>query len=73
MMSLHSTSKRVCFRRIAPLCMIIACAILSLSPIGVAAQVAGDPPVLAPGLHNLQLPRADEPAIRYAIYIPNDY
>ena len=73
MMSLDSISKRVCFRSIYPLCTIMACAILSLLPIGVAAQVVGDPPVLTPGLHNLELPRADEPAIRYAIYIPGNY
>jgi predicted peptidase len=72
-MSRDSISKRVCFRSIYPLCTIMACAILSLLPIGVAAQVVGDPPVLTPGLHNLELPRADEPAIRYAIYIPGNY
>src|SRR5258708_39929849 len=68
MMSLDSISKRV-----YPLCTIMACAILSLLPIGVAAQVAGDTPVLGPGLHDLKLPRADEPAIRYAISIPSNY
>src|ERR1700719_3507289 len=73
MTSLDSISKRVYFRGIWPLCTIMAYAILSLLPIGVAAQVVGDPPVLTPGLHNLELPRADEPAIRYAIYIPGNY
>lgn len=73
MMSFDSISKRVHFRRICPLCTIMAYAILSLSPIGVAAQVVGDPPVLTPGLHNLKLLRADEPAIRYAIRIPGNY
>src|SRR6202030_963719 len=73
MMSRSSISKRVCFRSIYPLCTIMACAILSLLPVGLAAQVVGDPPVLTPGLHNLELPRADEPAIRYAIYIPGNY
>src|SRR6266853_2485652 len=72
-MSLDSIFKRACFRWIYPLCGIMAYAILSLSPIGVAAQVVGDPLVLAPGLHNLKLPRADEPAIRYAISIPGNY
>src|SRR6516165_672018 len=72
MMSLGSISKPV-FRRICPLCTIMAYAILSLLPIGVAAQVIGDPPVLTPGLHNLMLPRADESAIRYAISIPGNY
>jgi len=56
MMSLDSISKRVYFRGIWPLCTIMAYAILSLSPIGLAAQVVGDPPVLTPGLHNLELP-----------------
>jgi len=51
----------------------MAYAILSLLPIGVAAQLAGDPPVLTPGLHNLKLARADEPAISYAISIPGNY
>ena len=73
MMSLDGISRRVCFRRIYPLCAVMAYAILSLMPIGTAAQVAGDPPVLAPGLHDLKLPRADEPAIRYAISIPGNY
>jgi predicted peptidase len=44
-----------------------------LLPIGVAAQVVGDPPALIPGLHHLKLPRADEPAIGYAIFIPGNY
>jgi predicted peptidase len=73
MMSLDSISKRVHFRRICPLCTIMVYTILSLLPIGAAAQVVGDPPVLTPGLHNLKLPRADEPAIRYAIRIPGSY
>jgi predicted peptidase len=72
-MSLDRISKRVDFRRICPLCTIMAYAILSLLPIGVAAQVVGDPPALTPGLHSLTLPRADEPAIRYAISIPRNY
>jgi predicted peptidase len=46
---------------------------LSLLPVGVAAQVVSDPPVLTPGLHELKLPRGDEPAVRYAIYIPANY
>ena len=73
MMSLDSISKRVDLRRIYPLCTIVAYTILSLLPIGVAAQVAGDPPVLAPGLHSLKLPRAEEPEISYAISIPSTY
>src|SRR6266852_1304984 len=75
MMSLDSISKVVYFRRICPLCTItiMAVAILFLLPIGVAAQPVGDSPVLTPGLHSLSLPRADEPAIRYAISIPRNY
>lgn len=72
-MAPDSISKRVHFRPICLLCAMMAYAMLSLLPIGVAAQVAGDPPVLTPGLHNLRLLRADEPAIRYAIYIPGSY
>jgi predicted peptidase len=73
MMPLDSISTRACFRRTRLLCAIMAYAILSLLPIGAAAQVAGDPPALAPGLHRLTLPRADEPAVHYAIYVPGDY
>jgi predicted peptidase len=73
MMSLDSISKRVSFRRICSLCTIVVYAILSLLPTGVAAQVVDDPPVLTPGLHNLTLSRADEPAIHYAISIPGNY
>jgi len=69
MMPLDNISKR----RICRLCTIMAYAILSLLPIGVAAQVVGDAPALIPGLHNLELPRADEPAVRYAISIPGNY
>jgi hypothetical protein len=69
MMSRDSISNRVSFRWICPLCTLTAYAILSLLPIGAAAQV----PVLTPGLHNLTLPRADEPAIHYAITIPGNY
>jgi predicted peptidase len=73
MMSRNSISQRVYFRRIFPLCTIMAYAILSLLPIGAAAQVVGDPPVLAPGLHELTLARAGEPGIGYAISIPPTY
>ena len=73
MRSLHSISKRVYFRRTCPLGTIMAYVILFLFPIGVAAQVVRDPAVLTPGLHNLELPRTDEPAIRYAISIPRNY
>ncbi len=73
MMPLDRISTRACFRRARLLCAIMACAVLSLLPIGAAAQVADDPPAVTPGLHHLTLPRADEPAVRYAIYIPGNY
>ena len=77
MMSLDGISKRVHFRRMSPVCAIMAYAILSLPiallPNGAAAQGAGDPPVLAPGLHELTLTRAGEPVIGYAISIPPTY
>jgi predicted peptidase len=73
MMLLDSISKRVYVRRTSPLGAIMAYVILSLFPIGVVAQVVRDSPVLTPGLHNLALPRTDEPAIRYAISIPRNY
>jgi hypothetical protein len=72
-MSFDGISKRVSIRRIYPLCAIIAHAFLSSLPVGVAAQLVDDRPVLTPGLHNLELPRADGPAIRYAISIPDNY
>ena len=66
----ESISKRIdrCWTRV--LCAIVAYAILSMSPIGVAAQVF-DPPVFTPGLHHLRLLRIDESAIGYAISIPS--
>jgi len=74
MMSRDSISKCVYFRWICPLWTIMAYAVLSLSPTGAAAQVAGDPPVYVPGLHDeLELPRADQPTIHYAIQIPRNY
>jgi predicted peptidase len=69
-MSHSGTSKRLYFRGIFLLCTIMACAILALLPIGAAAQVVDDPRVFIPGQHDLTLPRAGEPAIRYAIRIP---
>jgi predicted peptidase len=73
MMAPDSISRRVCLRRMYPLCAIPAYAILSLLPISVAAQVAGDPAALPPGVHNLTLLRGGEPAVRYAISIPANY
>jgi predicted peptidase len=72
-MSHDSICGRVPFRWICPLCTIMAFTLLSVLPIGVAAQVAGDPSVLAPGLHELTLARAGEPGIGYAISIPSTY
>jgi predicted peptidase len=54
-------------------CMIMVCAIPLVLPFGVAAQGVDNSPVLTPGLYSLSLPRADEPAIRYAISIPRNY
>ena len=73
MISRDCMSKRAYFRPLCLVCTIMAYAILSLLPMGVAAQVGGDPPMLTPGLHELTLPRADEPAIRYAISVPAGY
>jgi predicted peptidase len=72
-MRLDGFGKRRDFRWICPVCAIMAFAMLSLWPIGGAAQVAGDRPVLTPGFYRLSLPRAEEPAIGYAIYIPDGY
>jgi predicted peptidase len=60
-------------RRIRRFGIIMAFAILSLLPVGAAAQVAGGPPPLTPGLHHLTLRRTDGPAINYAISIPRSY
>jgi predicted peptidase len=54
------------------LCMIVAYAILSLLPVGAAAQGVSDPS-LTPGMHQLTLRRADGPAISYTISIPANY
>jgi predicted peptidase len=73
MMSRDSICGRVPFRWICPLCTTMAFALLSVLPIGAAAQGAGDRPVLAPGLHELTLARAGEPGVGYAISIPTTY
>ena len=75
MMSLDSIAKLVYFRRICPLCTvtIMAFAVQFLLPLNIAAQAAGDASVLTPGLHSLILPRADKPAVHYAISIPRNY
>ena len=72
-MSRDSICGRVPFRWICPLCTIMAFALLSVLPIGAAAQGVGDPPVLAPGLHERTLVRVGEPGVRYAISIPPSY
>jgi hypothetical protein len=75
MISLDNVSKLVSFRRICSPCTvtIIAFTIQFLLPHSVAAQALGDSPALTPGLHSLSLPRAEEPAVRYAISIPRNY
>src|SRR5438270_7374777 len=73
MMSRYSTCGRVSLRWICPLFTIMAFALLSVLPIGAAAQGKGNPPVFAPGLHELTLARTGEPAIGYAISIPPSY
>jgi predicted peptidase len=73
MMLRDSICRGALFRWIGPLCAITAFARLSVLPIGAAAQAAGDPPVLAPGLHELTLARAGESAVGYAISIPPTY
>jgi len=74
MMSLDRISELFCLRRISLSGAITIIAFLSqfLLPQRVAAQAFGDSPAL-PGLHSLSLPRADEPAVRYAIFIPRNY
>jgi predicted peptidase len=72
-MRLDGTGKRADVRRLGSLCAIMAFAMLSLWPIGGAAQVPGDGSMLTPGFYHLSLPRAEEPAIDYAIYIPEGY
>jgi predicted peptidase len=73
MMSRYSTCGRAPFWWIFPLFTITAFALLSVLPIGAAAQDADNLPVLAPGLHELTLARAGEPRIGYAISIPASY
>jgi predicted peptidase len=55
------------------LCATIACAVLSSSIAGMAAQAASAPPALAPGLHRLSFQRPDGPPIGYTISIPASY
>jgi predicted peptidase len=73
MMSRDGICRRAAFRWTGPLCAITAFALVSVLPIGAAAQGSGDAPVLAPGLHELTLARAGEPTIGYAISIPPTY
>jgi predicted peptidase len=73
MKSRDSVCRYAAYRWIGPLCAITAFALLPVLPIAAAAQGAGDPPVLAPGLHELTLARAGEPTIGYAISIPSTY
>jgi predicted peptidase len=73
MMSRKSIPKRIPRPRIWHRCTIVACALVFLLPIGATAQVGGEPAAFTPGLHNLKLPRAEEPTIHYAISIPPHY
>ena len=73
MMLRYSTCGRVPFRWIFPLCAIMTFALLSVLPIGAAAQGVGNPPVLAPGLHERTLVRVGEPGVSYAISLPPSY
>ena len=73
MMSPNRTCGRIPFRWIFPLCAIMTFALLSVLPIGAAAQAPGSAPRSAPGLHELTLDRAGEPGITYAISIPPGY
>jgi predicted peptidase len=52
---------------------LMAYSILWLLPVAAAAQDASDPSTLSPGFHRLTLPRADGPAINYAILVPDSY
>ena len=73
MLSRYSACGRVPSRWICPLFTIMAVALLSMLPIGAAAQGTDNPPVFAPGLHELTLARAGERGIGYAISIPPSY
>jgi predicted peptidase len=73
MMSRYGLCGRVPLRWICPLFTMMAFALPSVLPIGAAAQDAGNPPVSAPGLHELTLKRAGEAGIGYAISIPPSY
>jgi len=72
-MASNSTCGRAPFRWICPLFAIMAFALLSVLPIGAAAQGVGNPPVLAPGLHERTLVRVGEPGVSYAISLPPSY
>lgn len=72
-MSRYSTCGRVPFRWICPLFTMMTFMLLSVLPHGAAAQGVGNPPVFAPGLHELTLARAGEPGIGYTISIPPSY
>jgi len=73
MMSRYSTCRSVLSRWICPHVTIMAFALLSMLPVGAAAQGMGNPPVFGPGLHEHTLKRAGEPGISYAISIPPGY
>lgn len=57
----------------AVMIMIAMLAVTSRQPHPVFGQAVSRVPTLPPGVHSLTLPRADEPAIHYAISIPPNY
>src|SRR5579863_3538972 len=52
---------------------IVAFAVLILLPLAGSAQETANVPARLPGIHSLTLQRANEPAIHYAISIPDNY
>jgi predicted peptidase len=52
---------------------LVAYGLLAVLPCGAAAQGAGDPPALGPGLHRLSMLRPGEPSVGYTMFIPPNY
>lgn len=71
--SLATVSKHVRIPRICSIFAISIYGLLSFLLVGADAQVNDDSSALSPGLHNLKLARAGEPAISYALLIPPNY
>jgi predicted peptidase len=53
--------------------ILMACSMPLLLPAAAEAQDASDASTVAPGFHRLTLPRADGPAVNYAILVPDSY